>query len=443
MDIVIAGAGDIGLHLAKMLSAEEHDIMLMDLREERLEYADSHFEILTKLGSCSSIKDLQEAGVHKSRLFIAVTHSEETNITAAILAKKIGAKKVVARIDNREYLEAKEEQFLKELGIDALVYPEKLASDAIVNSLKMTGADLLYEFSEKKLVLFSIKLNSHSVLVDKTMKEAKKIAISKRFRTVAIKREGETIIPKKFNRFQENDELFVLSLPESTKEAIDLCGCQQFKLKNIMIVGGSRIGQKTAMALENKYNIKLIEIDKKKSFSLADELSKTLVVKGDGRDLQLLQEEGISNMDVFIAVTGNSETNILSSLLAKRAGVKGIIAEVENMDFIDLADTLGVSTMINKKLISASTIYQYTTEAAINHFKQLTNIEALELVAKEGSKITQKPIREFDFKKATVGGIIRDSEAFIAYGEMRIKAGDKVILFALPKVMRKIEKLFN
>lgn len=446
MKIVIAGAGDVGVYLARMLSDEKHNIMLMDLREENLNYANTHYEILTHVGSCSSIEDLRAAGVSRARLFIAVTESEEVNITACILAKKLGARRVVARVDNQEYIQDFNEEFLKGMCIDEFVYPEALAAEEIVASLKMTGAHLIHEFTDSKMVLFSVDLKNESPLIDNTLQDARKQYPSRAYRAVAIKREGETIIPKGHNRFRKGDLLFIMSEKEAIPEALRLCGSEEFDLKNIMILGGSRIGQRTANILQNKYNVKLLEINKEKSFTIADRLSDTLVVCGDGRSVDLLREEGVGSMDVFIAVTGNSETNIFSCLLAKKLGVKATIAEVEHTDFIDLAETVGVGTMINKKLIAASSIYKHTTDTEITHFKQITDTEAdiLELIAKEGSRITKSPLQEIGFiDGATVGAIIRDGKDIIAYGDTHVKAEDRVVVFTMPHLVKKVEKYFN
>lgn len=446
MKIVIAGAGEVGVYLAGMLSHENHDIMLLDIKEENLTYANTHYEIMTHVGSCSSIGDLRAAGVSKARLFIAVTESEEVNITSCILAKKLGAERVVARVDNKEYIQSYNQDILKSMEIDEFVYPEALAAEEVVSSLKMTGAHLIHEFSDSGMVLFSISLTKDSPLIDNTLQEVRKLYPSKEYRAVAIKRDGETIIPKGHNRFRLGDLVFIMSKKDAIEEAFRLCGSEEFDLKNIMILGGSRIGQRTATLLQHKYNVKLIEIDKDKSFELADILPDTLVVCGDGRNVELLREEGVGSMDVFIAVTGNSETNIFACLLAKKLGVKATVAEVEHTDFIDLAEAVGVGTMINKKLIAAGTIYKHTTDTEITHFKQITDADAdiLELVAKKNSRITKEPLTDIDFiDGATIGAIIRDGKDIIAYGDTHIQADDRVVVFTMPHLIKKVEKYFN
>ncbi|MCT4604149.1 MAG: Trk system potassium transporter TrkA [Marinifilum sp.] len=446
MKIVIAGAGAVGTHLAKMLSHQDHDIILLDQDEEKLKEVDSHLDLLTIVGSSSSLKDLKEASVKKADLFIAVTQSETTNITSTILAKKLGAIKTIARIDNQEYLIPENKEYLQSLGIDELIYPEKLAAKEVINYLSRSGTRQMHEFSGGKLLLYGIKISSKSIIMDKTMAEVAEITGDVDFRAVAIKRDDVTIIPRGHNRFSRGDLVFVVSKPESIEKVMLLAGKQKYEVKNAMILGGSRIGQKTAAELGRKMNLKLLEIDKEKSLKLADRLQDTLVINGDGRDKELLKEEGIHKMDAFVAVTGNSETNILACLLAKKMGVRRTIAEVENIDYIDLADNIGVGTMINKKLLAASYIYRFTMDADVQHCKWLTVSEAevMELTAKEGSKITKTALKDLGFPDdANIGGIIRDDESIIATGETQIQANDKVVVFTLPSAIKKVEKFFK
>jgi trk system potassium uptake protein TrkA len=446
MKIVIAGAGAVGIHLAKMLSNQDHDIILLDRNEEKLKEIDSHLDLLTIVGSSSSLKDLKEAQVKKADLFIAVTQSEEINITSTILAKKLGALRTIARIDNQEYLIPENKDYLKSLGIDELIYPERLASKEVISYLSRSGTRQLYEFSDGKLILYGIKISSKSVIMDKTMVEVAEMTGDLDFRAVAIKRGDITIIPRGHNRFSRGDLVFVISKPEEMEKVMLLTGKEKYEIKNAMILGGSRIGQKTALELGRKMNLKLLEIDKDKSLKLADRLQDTLVINGDGRDKELLKEEGIHKMDAFVAVTGNSETNILACLLAKKMGVKRTIAEVENIDYIDLADNIGVGTMINKKLLAASYIYRFTMDADVQHCKWLTvsDAEVVELVVKPNSKITKGLVKDLDFPEdANIGGIIRGEEALIVNGETQILPDDKVVVFTLPTAIKKVEKFFK
>lgn len=445
MDIVIAGAGAVGTHLARMLSTQEHNIILMDSNENKIAEIESQLDILTIMGSCSSITDLLDAKVNKADLYIAVTQTEEINITSSILAKKLGAKKTIARIDNNEYLKEENYSHWNEMGVDHMIYPETLAAEEVIASLKLTGTRQLHEFSDGKIVLYGIKLWDNAKILDYSMEEAASKFNMTDTRIVAINRENQTIIPHGKNVFKHGDLIFVITKPEGVENMLTLCGKKRVEIKNIIIVGGSRIAKRTAMALEKHYNVKLFETDRDKCNKLNDVLDETLIINGDGTDLSLLKEEDIETTDAFLSLTGNSETNILACLLAKKFGVKKSVAEVENIDFIDLASNLGIGTLINKKMIAASYIYRHTMTSKVEQFKCLTasDAEVFELIAQPKSKITKKKLKDINLpKEANIGGIIRNDEAIIAKGDDQIQAGDKVVVFTLPTAIRKIEKYF-
>ncbi len=445
MKIIVAGAGEVGTHLAKMLSSEFHDITVIDPDSESLKSIDSNLDLLTITGSATSFETLKEAKVKKADLFIAVTFSEETNITAAIIAKKLGAKKTVARVDNYEYIEPENISHFIHLGIDYLIYPERIAAREIVNLLGQGEIFESVDFSGGKLSLYVLKLDEKALVLNKSLQDIDKDR-NINFRAVAIARHGKTIIPRGSDQFQLNDLAYVVTNKAGIKDVMKYSGKKKIDIKNVMILGGSRIGKRVAKSLENRFNIKLIEIDKNKSTKLADYLNNSLVINGDGRNIDLLNQEGLANMDTFIAVTGNSETNILSCLLAKKMGVKKTIAEIENIDYIDLGESMGIDTIINKKLITASRIVKFTMSAEVETMKCLTGSDAdvLEFVAKENSKITKEILKKIDFPKdAIVGGIIRGKKSFIATGETIIQADDRVVVFALPTAVKKLDNLFN
>ncbi|MCK5028231.1 MAG: Trk system potassium transporter TrkA [Bacteroidales bacterium] len=445
MKIIVAGAGEVGKHLAKMLSSEFHDIIVIDPDEDRLKGIDSNLDILTITGSATSMEILKEAKVKRTDLFIAVTHSEETNITAAIIAKKLGATKTIARVDNNEFIEPENISHFISLGIDYLIYPERIAAREIVDLMGHAEIFESVDFSGGKLSLYVLKLNENAPVINQSLSDIAKLKEIE-FRAVAISRNGKTIIPRGDDSFQVNDLAYVVTNKAGVKDVLKYSGKKKIDIKNVMILGGSRIGKRTAKSLENRFNIKLIEIDKEKSIKLADQLQNTLVVNGDGRNIDLLNEEGLSKMDTFIAVTGNSETNILSCILAKKMGVKKTIAEIENIDYIDLGESMGIDTIINKKLITASKIFKFTLSAEVETMKCLTGSDAdvLEFVAKPDSKITKGIIKTIDFPKdAIIGGIIRGEKGFIAKGDTQIMPYDRVVVFALPSAVKRLDNFFN
>ncbi len=446
MNIIIAGDGEVGLHLAKELANENHNITIVDPHEELLKMVESHTDLMTITGDSTSIDVLRSANVKKADLLISVVHDEQINIITAILGKKLGAKKTIARVNSLENLNEENRQVFHELGIDALVCPEAIAAEEIITLLHQTAATEVFEFSEGKLSLFLIKLERGAKVLNRTLNEIAAENAHLDFRAVAIHRNSNTIIPKGEDIFLENDLSYVISKPSGVEELMKLGGKQKFDIRNIMIVGGGRVGRTAARQLEEKMNIKLFEVDKERCIFLTDYLEDTLIINGDARDIQLLEDEDIRSMDAFIAVTDNSETNILTCLHARKYGVKKTIALVENIDYIDISQNIGIDTIINKKLITASYIIRFTMGAEVTSIKCLSGIdaEAIELVARPGSPITKKPIRKLKVPEgAIIGGIVRGEESFIATGDFEVKEDDRVVVFTLPHAIHKVEKLFH
>ncbi len=446
MRIVIAGAGEVGTHLAKMLSSEEHDLVVIDNDVDRLKAVSGALDLLTIEGNANSITHLKEAKISKADLFIGVTFSEDVNINSAILSKRLGAKKTIARIDNQEYLLPANKEIFENLGIDYMIYPEKIAAREIVGLLSETGSTEVVEFSGGKLHMYVIRLDEHAPIINKTLRDLTPGDNGSEYRAVAITRRGQTLVPSGDDRFETGDLVYVISSKVGLKELYKYSGKKQFEIRNIMILGGSRIGRKTADSLGKQHYVKLIEKDRQKSYKLSNVLSNTLVINGDGTDMELLRQEGLDKMDAFIAVTGNSETNILSCLLAKQMGVKRTIAEVENIDYIHLAENIGVDTIINKKLITASRIFRFTMSEEVSSINCLTGTEAevMEFQVKPDSPATKGTLAEIEFpKEAIIGGVIRGKKAFIAHGDTQIKPYDRVVVFALRGVIQSIGKFFN
>ena len=444
MKIVIAGAGEVGTHLAKMLSKDEHDIILFDEAQDKLDNISAALDVLTVSGGAISISDLKEAGVSNCDLFIGVTPFEDRNIVACQLAKHLGAGKTIARIDNQEFLFPQNRDYFKTIGIDELIYPEHLAAKEIVTNIKQTSVRQIFEFSGGKLVLIALKIREHAPILGIQLKDLHNTIGD--FVIVAIARDSETLVPHGEDIIKVDDLVFFVAKPSTVDSILFKAGKEKYVIKNVMILGGSRIAMKTAIRLGDAFNIKIIEQNRERALKVTSKVNNALVIHGDGRDLELLKSEGIEQMDAFIAVTGNSETNILSCQLAKKMGVKRTIAEVENIDYIDFAEKIGIGGVINKKLLAASYIYRYTMNAEVLHVKCLTatDAEALEFIAREGSKVTRSIISNLDFpKEATIGGYIRNDQGYIAYGNSQINPGDKVVVFTRPIAVKKLSKFFN
>ena len=445
MRIIIAGAGAVGTHLAKMLSDEQHDIVLMDANEERMANLDSNFDLMTIAASPTSISSLKDAGVADVDLFVAVTPEESTNITACMLAHSLGAKKTVARIDNYEYLQPKNKEFFNKLGIDSLIYPEMLAAKEIADGLHLSWIRQWWEFSGGALVMLGVKLRDNALILNTPIFQIKK---EQPYHIVTIKRMGETIIPGGSDELHAGDIVYFMTAKRSLPYIRKITGKEAHStIRNIIIMGGSRIAMRATQLVSNDMNVKIIDNDLNRCHWLTSMVDdNVIVINGDGRDYELLEEEGINKVDAFVALTDNSETNILACLSAKRMGVFKTIAEVENIDYINMAESLDIGAVINKKKSAASYIYQLLLDADVENVKCLTfaNADVAEFIVKEGARATRSLVKDIALPKgATIGGLVRGDKGILVTGDTQIQPGDHVVVFCLASMIKRIEKYFN
>ena len=446
MKIIIAGAGNVGTHLAKLLSREKQDIILMDDDEEKLTALSSNFDLLTVTASPSSISGLKEVGVKEADLFIAVTPDESRNMTACMLATNLGAKKTVARIDNYEYLLPKNKEFFQKLGVDSLIYPEMLAAKEIVSCMRMSWVRQWWEFCGGALILIGTKMREKAEILNIPLYELGGPNIP--YHVVAIKRGTETIIPRGDDVIKLHDIVYFTTTRKYIPYIRKIAGKEDYAdVRNVMIMGGSRIAVRTAQYVPDYMQVKIVDNDINRCNRLTELLDdKTMIINGDGRDMDLLIEEGLKNTEAFVALTGNSETNILACLAAKRMGVEKTVAEVENIDYIGMAESLDIGTVINKKMIAASHIYQMMLDADVSNVKCLTfaNADVAEFTVPAGAKITKHFIKDLGLPKGTtIGGMIRNGEGVLVTGDTLIQPGDHVVVFCLSMMIKKIEKFFN
>ena len=442
----------MGSHLAKMLSNESNDITVIDSDQERLDALGAIADVVTVEGNPSTIHTLQEAGTADADLFIAVnpSDSQDVNIVSAMLAKKLGSKKVTARINNEEYLSYENKYLFTEIGIDLLFYPEKIAAGEIADLLKRTASTDSMDFARGKLQMAVFKLEEESSLLGMNMAEFSQLASEDgmNYRVVAIARNNQTIIPKFDTKFKYHDLVFIISKREGMDVLMKYIGKKNIEVNNLMILGGSPIGEMVARQMAKELDsVKLIELNKEKCLDLSEKLpSNVIVVNGDGRNSDMLIEESIKDFDAFVAVTNSSETNILACVAAKSLGVARTIAEVENLEYIRLAESMGVDAVINKKLITAGRIFKFTLSNKVRFIKYMsgTNAEILEFIVAPDTKITKVPLKDMGFpSNAIIGGIIRGNESFIAVGDTQIQAYDRVAVFALPEVVKEVDKFFR
>lgn len=446
MKIIIAGAGAVGTHLAKLLSREKQDIILMDDDEDKLSTLSSNFDLMTVTGSPTSIQGLKEVGIREADLFIAVTPDESRNMTACMLANNLGAQKTVARIDNYEYLLPKNKEFFQKLGVDSLIYPEMLAAKEIVSSIRMSWVRQWWEFCGGALILIGTKMHKKAEILNIPLNQLSNG--EKPYHIVAIKRNSETLIPRGDDVIKLNDIVYFTTTRKYIPYIRKIVGKEDYAdARSVMIMGGSRIAVRTAQYVPDYMMVKIVENDLNRCNRLTELLNdKTMIINGDGRDMELLLEEGLKNTEAFVALTGNSETNILACLAAKRMGVNKTVAEVENIDYISMAESLDIGTVINKKMIAASHIYQMMLDADVSNVKCLTfaNADVAEFTVKEGSQVTKHPVKDLGLPKGTtIGGLIRQGEGIVVTGNSKIQAGDHVVVFCLNMMIKKIEKYFS
>ena len=444
MRVIIVGAGEVGTHLAKLLSEEEMEISLLDESRERLGFLDADYDMLTKVGSPTSIHDLLDIGVKNVDLFIAVTPVETENITSCLIANQLGAKRTLARIDNYEYLLPGNKGLFEQMGLNHLIYPEVLAANEIEESLRTNWMRFHLSLCHGAMELCVVKVREGAAVVNKTFQSG--IYNHGRFRIVAIKRESETIIPRGGDQVMAGDVVYVVCNREEMDFLREQLGKHQGEIRNIIFFGGSRITRKAALSLPEDLNIKVLEKDREVCTQLSEKLPHALIINADGSDMSVLKEEGIQDADAFVALTDSSEANIFACLAAKRFGVGKTIAEVENIDYIPMAEALDIGTVLNKKTITASYIYQMLLDASVLNIHNLTSADAeiVVFIAKEGSRVTRAKVRDMELPEDTnIGAIVRAGEGVLVNGETRIIANDQVVVFCKKHVLRRLEHFFK
>jgi trk system potassium uptake protein TrkA len=447
MKIIIAGAYAIGTHLAKLLSRYKQDIILMDDNDDNLQSIGADYDILTFHGSPTSIKSLKAAGVEEADLFIAVMPNESTNISSCVLAKALGTKKTVARVDNYEYTQPELTEFFKKIGINSLIYPEMLAAIDINNGLKMSWVRQRWDVHNGALVMLGIKLRETCEILNQPMKKI--CGPDDPYHVVVIKRGNETIIPGGNDSLRLYDLAYFMTTKEYIPYIRKIVGKEHYvDVKNVMIMGGGNTAVRAALTMPDYMSAKILEADEHRCEELNEliDTDRTMIINGDGRDLALLNEEGIRNTQAFVALTSNAETNILACLTAKRFGVRKTVAMVENLDYISMAESLDIGTIINKKAIAAAHIYQMMLDADVSdvRFLMMANADVAEFIASSKSLVTKKKVFELGLPYGfTIGGLVRNGEGLLVSGGTQILEGDSVIVFCHDTDMKRVEKFFK
>lgn len=450
MRIVIAGAGEVGTHLAKMLSNEEQNIVLMDADAKKLERASHHLEVLPVEGSPTLLSDLERAHVAGADLFVAVTPDESTNIMACLLAKRVGARHTIARINNAEYLEGEYNTLMEELGVDSMIYPEELAANEIAAITEYPWARQYITLFNGALALVGVKVRHGAPIVGKYLKDLSsllKVEEEKCFHLVAIKRDFDTLIPRGDTLIEHNDLVFFTCAVDHIDVVRKLTGKEAPEVRRMVIMGASPVALRTISKIPEDIQIALVEIDKEKCLRLSEQLPHNVeIYHGDGRDPEITTEVGLEDAQVFVALTENSETNVLACLAAKRYNVYKTAAKEENIDYIPLAYRLDIGTLINKKLLAAGYIYRTLLgqeTGQVTCLSLVSNAEVIELVARRDSRIVGQPIRELKLPaNMTFGGMMRNGRPCMIDGDTVLEPYDHVVIFYHDLPLNTLKELF-
>ncbi|MDO5446451.1 MAG: Trk system potassium transporter TrkA [Prevotellaceae bacterium] len=447
MKTVISGANGIGLHLATLLLKDKEDVVLVDENEEKLNYLSGSFDLMTVNASPTSIQVLKDAGVQSADLFVGVNADENINITSCVLAHALGAKKTIARVDNPEYLNPHTKELLLGAGIDDVVYPEYLAGLDIESSLHTSWARMRWDVYNGTLILLGVKLRELCRILDKPLSEI--CGPTDPFHIVAIKRNGETIIPSGNDKLQLYDIAYFMTTKQQIPYIREIVGKETYPdVRNVIIIGGGKTSVRAAKAMQGKFKVKIIESDEKRCEELNElfDDDSTMIINGDGRDINLLTDEGIAKTQAFVALTSNSETNILACLTAKRLGVRKTVAMVENLDYVSMAENMDIGTIINKRTITASHIYQKTLKADVKDVKFMMTVDAdvAEFVVAKNARVTKALVKDLKLPSdMNIGGLIRDGEGILVSGNTQILPGDRAVVFFHETMIRKMEKYFT
>ena len=453
MNVVIVGAGEVGFHLAKLLSKEGHDLYIIDHDVTRLQRAAANLDVEIlhaesyATGEVLSKKLLAQANVEDADLLITVTYSESVNISAAIMGKEMGARHTIARAKNTSLVDEKNGFDFKKFGVDQIIIPELLVAKEIERLLRQSEFTDTFDFDQGALQLVGLKLDKDHEIVGQTIAETWPSATLRHFTNVAILRQNKTLIPSGDTRFEPHDHLYFIAQPDAIATLANISSASRKEIEHVVLLGGDRVGGNTAMRLLNKYKLRIVEQDRERCIRLADEFRDAIIVHGDGRDMELLMmDEGLDETDAFVALTGNSEANMISALAAKNQGVGKAIALVENMDYIPLSQSIGVDTLINKKLISANFIFSYIRREEIISLTSIpgVNAEVVEMKVKENSRILHAELSKLDFpSQAVIGGVIRKGVGLTVRGDFRFMPQDNVVLLCQPDGARRVAKFFQ
>ncbi len=444
MHAIIIGAGKVGFSIAEILSQAGHDVVVIEKDEDRWERVQESLDVHTILGSGSAPAVLEEAGVTNSDLVVAVTETDELNIVACLMAKQYGVPQTVARVRNPEYIETTHKSPTFSLGIDLIINPEMVTAKEILKLLEVPEAINVDYYADRQIQLLELKLTKAAQVVGKQLKD---LDLAHRALIVAISREGQIIIPRGEDRLEVNDTVFVVARTEEMIEFEQLLGKTRTVIEKVMILGGGRIGYYLARLLEErKIQVTIIERDRKKCKIISNKLKNTLVINGDGTDTDLLKEEGAGEADVFVTATGDDKLNLLVSLLSRHLGVQNTITVIRRADLVPLVEQANLYPVVSPRLLTSSTILKLIVpnEILSVNFLGGYDAETMELIVPENCRANYKKLKDLKIPKGSIiGSIMRNNNVIVPIGDDIIMPGDRIMIFALPQAIPKVNEFFD
>lgn len=445
MKILIVGSGETAAHLASLLSKENQDVILMDRDCERLDQLDARLNIMTCEGNPVSARDLTRAGCDECDLCVCITPFEDINIISAQIAKRLGASRTVARIDNAEFLGEGMRKLFKDTGVDSLVYPEFLASERIGDFLKRNWTTDWFELHNGALIVASVKIDNPELeWLNLPLHELTDWRDG--LHVCAIRRKGATIIPRGGDCLQQGDTIYFSILTQGEDDLMQLCGKENREIKRVLVTGAGKMTAMILRQLSEAYDITVVEADRERCLKISRLPLRFTIANADPRDIDALCEEGIRTTDAFIALNESSEANIVGCMLARQLGVPHTIAEIEEVQYFSETDSLGIDTVVNKKLMTASHIFQTLLDTVLDTPRclALDDAEVFEIVASKGCLATRSKIRDIRMPKGmTIAGLIRRGEGMLVSGDTDIEEGDHIVVFCLRGILNKVEHIFR
>ena len=447
MKVLIIGAGEVGYHLAERLSEENQDVVVIESDPDRAEETSDQLDVMTIVGNGASLPVLERAGVRGANILMAVTSKDEVNLIACLAAARMGVGYTIARVSNPEYHASGSVLSQDTLGIDLMINPARESAWETFHLLRSPAATDVASFANGRLQLIGLVVKEGAPVAGKTLAQLGQELEGTHYVTVAILRDHETIIPTGATRIEADDHIYLLSLTTEAHLIPPLAGYDEYRVKRVMIAGGSPEGTYLAEILA-QYGIEttIIEKDRKRCLELAEALPKALVLNGDATDLELLELEGVAGMDGYLAATSSDDTNMLSGLIAKQAGAKKVISLIGEFDYLPLAHKVGIDAAVSPRISAVNAILRYVRRGRVTSVATLKGIDAetIQFSVTQGSKVAGKALKDLKFPKGSlIGSIIRGDELMIPRGDSVIRPGDEVIVFALPDAISEIERAFE